>query len=57
MFLPYARILPMHLAFVGGAASGGALALLFFSVLKTGADALMHVVEHRWLQSAPAAKD
>jgi hypothetical protein len=55
MFLPYARILPMHLcaglAAVGtGDAATSALATLAFCAMKTGADVLMHVVEHRWLQ-------
>lgn len=61
MFLPYARILPMHLcvglAVVGtGDGATSALATLAFCTLKTGADVLMHVVEHRWLQKpAPVA--
>lgn len=51
MFLPYARILPMHLAILfGGQAGGGVNAMLLFSGLKTAADYLMHVVEHRVLQ-------
>jgi hypothetical protein len=55
MFLPYARVLPMHLAIGLGAGMGDSdwIGLLVFSALKTAADALMHVVEHRWLQ-APA---
>lgn len=58
MFLPYARVVPMHLM-VFLAASGGAasfLAVLAFTALKTGADAIMHVVEHGWLQKAPPAR-
>lgn len=51
MFLPYARIIPMHLTIIfGSLIGGGRLAALLFSVLKTGADYLMHVVEHRVLQ-------
>ena len=48
MFMPYARILPMHLVIIGGFASGvgGTSALLVFGALKTAADALMHVLEH-----------
>lgn len=58
LFLPYARILPMHLAILTGATAGGsALAILFFGALKTAADAFMHVVEHRWLQGGEPAKD
>jgi hypothetical protein len=47
MFYPYARIVPMHLTIIlGGFLSGG---LLLFLLLKTFADAIMHVVEHRIL--------
>ncbi len=54
MFLPYARVIPMHLTIVIGAqiASG---ALWLFVALKTVADVIMHKVEHRTLQGgAPA---
>lgn len=51
LFLPYARIVPMHLIIVMGAAfGGGRVALTAFLVLKTVADAVMHVVEHRALR-------
>jgi hypothetical protein len=55
MFLPYARIVPMHLTILFGStlANDGALAVLMFSSLKTGADVLMHHVEHRVLQRQP----
>ena len=54
MFLPYARVLPMHVAIIFGAAlGGGGSAVLLFAPLKTIADIAMHVVEHRWLQSTP----
>lgn len=46
MFLPYARIIPMHLTIILGVFLGGTGAVLFFGLLKTGADALMHRVEH-----------
>ncbi len=46
MFLPYARIVPMHLTLILGAFFSGA-GLLFFLLLKTMADMIMHVVEHR----------
>jgi hypothetical protein len=50
MFLPYVRILPMHLTIVfGGLLFGGTLALLLFGVLKTAADAAMHSLEHHVL--------
>jgi hypothetical protein len=52
MFLPYARIVPMHLTILFGSAlaSDSAVAVLMFSALKTGADVVMHHVEHRVLQ-------
>ena len=51
MFLPYARIVPMHLVIVGGGLLfGGALAWWLFAALKTAADVLMHVVEHHALR-------
>lgn len=48
MFYPYARIIPMHLTIIFGSSFGGALPL--FLVLKTFADAIMHVVEHNVLR-------
>jgi cation transport ATPase len=56
MFLPYLRVLPMHLMIIFGIgmAGGGAVAVLFFGLLKTAADAAMHVAEHRILASARA---
>ena len=53
MFTPYLRILPMHLTIIFGGALGGGISLLIFGALKTVADAVMHVVEHRRL--GPAA--
>lgn len=51
MFLPYARVIPMHLTIIFGTMiGGGRVAMLLFSILKTGADYLMHIVEHRVLQ-------
>ena len=51
MFYPYARIVPMHFTIIlGGFLSGG---LLLFLLLKTLADAIMHVVEHRILLRGP----
>lgn len=51
MFLPYARIIPMHLTIIFGSMLGSnRLAVLLFSLLKTGADYLMHIVEHKILQ-------
>jgi len=47
MFYPYARILPMHLTLLLGVFLGGPL--LLFLLLKTLADVIMHIVEHRVL--------
>ncbi len=48
MFFPYARIIPMHLTIVFGfflvQSTGG---IIFFLILKTIADVIMHAVEHR----------
>jgi Family of unknown function (DUF6498) len=57
MFLPYARILPMHFTIIlGGTLAGSAPgAVLLFGALKTVADVLMHYVEHRVLQRSRAA--
>lgn len=51
MFLPYARILPMHLTILfGGTLFGGTVAFVLFGVLKTAADLAMHAVEHYLFQ-------
>lgn len=49
MSVPYLRILPMHLTLIVGVFLGGPGTVLFFMILKTGADLLMHRVEHRML--------
>jgi hypothetical protein len=47
MFMPYARVLPMHLCMgLAAGTTNNVLALTVFMLLKTGADVLMHVVEH-----------
>lgn len=47
MFFPYARIIPMHLIIVFGLTLTGSInALLFFLILKTIADLIMHQIEH-----------
>ena len=48
MFFPYLRIVPMHLTIILGGAVGstGTGTLLFFLVLKTVADVIMHRIEH-----------
>jgi len=53
MFLPYARIVPMHVAILsGGLLKGGAAVWWLFAALKTLADVLMHTVEHHVLTRA-----
>lgn len=56
MFLPYARIVPMHLTILFGSAlaSESPQAVLLFSALKTAADVAMHYMEHRLLQRQPS---
>ena len=51
MFLPYARIVPMHVIIISGAVwgEGSQLGLAAFATLKTVADLVMHTVEHRVL--------
>ncbi|MGH1462694.1 MAG: DUF6498-containing protein [Neptuniibacter sp.] len=46
MFLPYSRVIPMHLMIIlGGSFSGSLLGVLLFLLLKVAADMLMYVVE------------
>lgn len=52
MFVPYIRIVPMHITIIIGAMLGDGLGLLLFGSLKTVADVVMHKVEHRLLQKA-----
>lgn len=48
MFFPYARVIPMHVVLlVFRSFSSVTVPLVLFLGLKTAADALMHVVEHR----------
>jgi hypothetical protein len=58
MFLPYLRIIPMHLTIIIGGAimqsHASAWAVLLFGGLKTFADVAMHIVEHRILQKNAA---
>jgi len=52
MFYPYIRILPMHLFIIFLVPlAGSPLALAGFLLLKTGADVVMHVVEHKHFSS------
>jgi hypothetical protein len=60
MFLPYLRIIPMHLTIIFGGAllqtNASTWAVLLFGVLKTGADVAMHIAEHRILQKGAASQ-
>jgi len=50
MFMPYARIFPMHLTILfGGLFFGGAGTFALFGALKVAADVVMHTVEHHVL--------
>lgn len=50
MFMPYLRILPMHMVILFGSAMPGAQgSMVLFVLLKTLADGAMHVAEHRYL--------
>jgi hypothetical protein len=52
MFLPYARIVPMHITILAGgtfAGGGGGGIFLLFGTLKVAADVVMHTVEHHVL--------
>ncbi|MBU1909507.1 MAG: hypothetical protein KJ726_05630, partial [Verrucomicrobia bacterium] len=55
MVFPYARILPMHLTIIfGSMLPWNRGVLLLFLSLKTGADLIMHVIEHAALgESSP----
>jgi len=54
MFLPYARIVPMHATILLGGAFIGTAAFFVFGLLKTLADVAMHVVEHHVLGKEPS---
>lgn len=55
MFLPYLRVVPMHLTILLAIPLGGTGGILLFGSLKTIADTLMHTAEHRWLRKAKVA--
>jgi hypothetical protein len=52
MLYPYARIIPMHLTIIFSSSLVGALP--FFLLLKTMADAIMHILEHNVLKKGEA---
>jgi len=47
MFLPYLRVVPMHLAVILGGNASGAFALCLFSGLKTASDLLLDHLDRR----------
>lgn len=58
MFMPYLRVVPMHMVILFGATQGGgAGTILLFTILKTLADIGMHKFEHRKLQGAAAGAE
>lgn len=56
MFLPYARVVPMHLTMILGMQMSFTGAVLLFGTLKSAADLLMHWVEHRILATPARPK-
>jgi hypothetical protein len=54
MFVPYLRVIPMHLTIILGMALGDDWGRLLFGALKTVADVAMHRIELRWLLGAMA---
>ncbi len=50
MFLPYARILPMHLMIIFGIFLKGTIGMIIFMFMKTIADLTMHIFEHKKLK-------
>lgn len=51
MFLPYARVFPMHsMVMIGDYTANSPNDLLMFGILKTAADVMMHVIEHAQLR-------
>ena len=50
MFLPYARILPMHLMIIFGVFLKGTIGIIIFISMKTIADLTMHIFEHKDLK-------
>lgn len=55
MFMPYGRIIPMHLTIIFGAILGGSGAILLFGALKTAVDVGMHKLEHYLLRRRTVA--
>ena len=46
LFIPYARIVPMHLAIIFSFMFLSGFGLVLFMLLKTAADTVMHIAEH-----------
>jgi hypothetical protein len=53
MFMPYIRIIPMHIIIIFGSFFGQG-ALFIFLIMKTGADIVMHVYEHYFMRMRQA---
>lgn len=49
MFTPYARVIPMHMMIIFGGLLPQSFGIWIFGALKTGADTVMHQVEHKRL--------
>ena len=47
MFLPYLRVVPMHIAIIFGATLGGTGAVLLFTGLKTASDLLLDMIDRK----------
>lgn len=56
IFLPYVRIVPMHLTIILALIVRSSGGVLLFGLLKTAADLTLHKVEHHLLQRVVAAR-
>jgi len=56
MFMPYLRIIPMHITIILGSILGNGGGTLLFGGLKTLADVGMHKVEHYLLQAGQVSR-
>lgn len=56
-FYPYLRIVPMHIIIIAGGAFGASITMMvIFMVMKTFADAGMHMIEHHIFQKKAKAQ-
>jgi len=56
MFVPYLRIMPMHLTIIFGMMGGSTYSILFFMSLKTVADVFLDTFDRRMASKASALK-